>query len=337
MTVRTETFMAASDLPARRAKFIMEPYFPEACLSLVEGKPGVGKSTLLASIAAAVSRGGDFIGQRLRMGTVVFMNGEDAVQEVIIPRLITHGANRDNVIVLVNQSVTLDAHGMRLVRRILVKHKPALLVIDPIVHFLGAGIDMHRANEVRQFLASLQNLCKEFGTTCIVARHLRKGGVGGALERGYGSIDFTAAARSAVTFGRDPNNPNALIFAHNKCNVGRIGGSHHFELTTEGGRFGAAKMKWIGASDLSADDLVASPENSEGASQSPRESAQTFLVLALRHGRRSALDVQSAAAKQGLSKRTLERAKQELNVVSVQSEGAWFWSLPEETSQHVAE
>jgi hypothetical protein len=93
-------------------------------------------------------------------------------------------------------------------------------------------------------------------------------------------------------------------------------------------------LSWLGFSPWTADQLVA-------GSPRRRALARSFLLSALHDGPRPAREVWPLAQKQGLSERTLRRARKELSIraVRVVCEGIQqsYWLLPgQELPAHAA-
>ena len=78
--------------------------------------------------------------------------------------------------------------------------RPDLLVFDPIQSYLGQGVQMNRAEQVRPLLDSLSALAKELDMAVLLISHMSKPGPGvcSALDRLLGSSDFRNAARSIL-------------------------------------------------------------------------------------------------------------------------------------------
>ena len=122
-----------------------------------------------------------------------------------------------------------------------------------------------------------------------------------------GSIDFTAACRSVLMVGLDPNHGDKRVVAHGKSNLSAPGPS--LAYTLKGGRFA-----WAGRSSLSAEDLEAHLPTLD--QRSAREEAREFLLQTLAEGPKPALDVFADAEKLRISRATLRRAKADLGVVA---------------------
>ena len=173
---------------------------------------------------------------------------------------------------------------------------------------MGADMDLHRANEVRELTAALGEIAEKYGCAILTVRHFTKASQRGAMFRGIGTIDVTAACRSVLVVGDG-------VLAHAKCNVAPLGPSLNYEPSQAKG------LVWTGISPLSADDLNAGPEV-----KSAMDDAREFLQEFLSKGRMAANDVIAEAERAGVSERTLKRAKNGL-ARSVLEDGHWWWKL----------
>lgn len=90
------------------------------------------------------------------------------------------------------------------------------LVLDPIQGFLGAGVDMHRANEIRPLMKRISVLAEKYQCAIILIGHMNKNSNGKSSYRGLGSIDFQAAARSVLIVGRVKDEPEIRVICHVK-------------------------------------------------------------------------------------------------------------------------
>ncbi len=196
------------------------------------------------------------------------------------------------------------------------------MIIDPLVAYLGAGVDIHRANETRAVMSQLARLAEKFNVAIIAVRHLTKGGMSKAIYRGLGSIDFTAACRSVLLAGCDSENPQNRALVHIKSNLAPAGPAIGYELR-DGGFY------WTGESTLTAVQILATESSTE---ISELDEAMTFLKDMLADGEVPAKDIYQAAQDAGVAKRTLERAKAKLQAKSRRIGDTWFWYLTKSTS-----
>lgn len=330
-------FIVLDEVEEKKVEFLIKPYLPKRKLSILEGDPGVGKSYVTASIAAAISKGGRAMGVQLNTsGKVLILNGEDDVADTIKPRLMKFSANLKNIIAQKNHFV-LDDEGVETLEIYLRKYNPVLVIIDPIVSSLGGNVDMHRANEVRGRLSPLVKLAAIYDCSILIVRHLNKDSRGKSLYRGQGSIDFVAACRSAMLIGKDNQNKDIRALFHTKASTSKEGEPIAYTITDDG-------FEWLGKTDLKIHDVLAS-DMSQGSNSSALDEAKEFLEKLLSEKVMSAKEVQDYAADEGISKASLKRAKKELGVRSVkisieggkQGEGGWSWTLKPEKDSVVQE
>jgi DNA repair protein RadA/Sms len=181
-------------------------------LTLAQGDPGVGKSFALLKVAADLSR----VGRR-----VLILQVEDGIADTTVPRLHSLGADLSLIKAFpVGKAPVLDTAGIAKLEQHVAHWRPSLVIVDPVTYFLGAKVDMHRANEVRECLAALARIAEQYDTAIVPIIHMNKGSAK-ALYRSLGSIDFSAAVRSVLMFGhveQEPDRGRAIF--HIKCNYG---------------------------------------------------------------------------------------------------------------------
>jgi 5S rRNA maturation endonuclease (ribonuclease M5) len=316
--------LCMAGVKAEKVDWLWKPYIPKGKVTLVEGDPGIGKSTATLGIATGVTLGRGIPGQEpTKPSNVVIASAEDGLGDTIRPRLDAMGADVSRIFAI-DGALTLDEHGFILLESYLEKIRPVLLIIDPLVAYLGAGVDIHRANETRAVMSRLARLAERFGVAIIAIRHLTKGSMSKAIYRGLGSIDFTAACRSVLLAGCDIENPQNRALVHIKSNLAPAGPAIGYELR-DGGFY------WTGESTLTAVQLLAA-ESTTGISE--LDETRTFLKDVLAGGEVPAKDIYQAAKDAGIAKRTLERAKAKLQAKSRKIGDTWFWCLTSPTSPY---
>jgi hypothetical protein len=309
-----------ADIAPEPVEWLWEPYIPKGKLTSIEGDPGVGKSWLTIALAAQISRGEKLPGgkQTTEPASVLLLTAEDGPADTIRPRLDAAGADVSRVHVIAGL-LSLDTMGAAKLKGEIERLKPTLVIIDPIVAYLPERTDINSASAVRPVLARLAKVAEETSVAVAFVRHLAKGARDKAIYRGLGSIDFTAACRSVLMVGFDPNDAQKRVVAHGKSNLAAPGPS--LAYTLKGGRFA-----WAGRSSLSAEDLGGPPPDAD--QRSAREEAQEFLIQTLADGPKPALDVFADADRLRISRATLRRAKGDLGVVAEKTPDHWEWSLP---------
>lgn len=260
-------------IEAEELDFLWDPYIPEGKITIIEGDPGLGKSWLTMKIAADLSCGRALPGsdpQEPRK--VLLLSAEDGLADTIKPRLELMDANFKNIFA-VNKPVYITEPDMRRIRTICIDKNISVIIIDPLVAFMGGKVDLHKANQTRDIMARLARLGDELGVTIICIRHLTKGGKDKAIYRGLGSIDITGAARSVLAIGRDPSNPySGRVICHIKSNLAREGLSLLYYLDDR-----AEPFRWGEFTDDRAQDILAvdlQGHSREGPRTEPVESPQ---------------------------------------------------------------
>jgi hypothetical protein len=344
-TRRPLRFRSAADIEPQRIDWLWQPYLPLGELTLLDGDPGVGKSTLTVAIAAALVRGDALPGAERPAvfasdATVLITSAEDDAEKIIRPRLDVLRLTQEQLarIRIEEQPFNLEEPGHRLELEAAIRdHRAAFLIVDPLVAYLGET-DTNTDARVRVVLGPLSKIAQATGCTVLGLRHLTKTSRDRALYRGGGSIGFAAAARSVLLAGRDPDREHGYALTHLKTNYGRFGPTLGYEVTavkvpTLGKDQERGRITWTGErTDLSANRMLAPEDEQEPAGETQR--AQAFLERTLANGPVLVKTVKEGAEAENINPRTLRRAKDGLGVESVQHRDAkgrtssWAWRLP---------
>ncbi len=319
---RRSPALQLSSVEPEEVRWLWRPYIPYGMVTLIEGDPGLGKSWITMAIAAAISAGTSLPGQSaMPPQKVLILNAEDSLSHTVVPRLISLGADRDNIYAVADFAM-LDPEGLVSLESYLREVAATIIFIDPLVAYLGSKMDMHRANEVRTIMAGLYRLAEKTGCAIIAVRHLRKAAGGKAIYRGIGSIDFSAAVRSVLAV--EETKSGATVIFHIKSNLAQKGPSIAYSLAEEtedidefGRPIMVSKFEWGGTYD-GPDRVVNVPKM--------LDKAVDFLKDYLSAGHVSAVDVFEAAQVAQISTGTLKRAKKGL-VRSFREDDVWYWEL----------
>lgn len=253
---------------------------------------------------------------------VIYQTAEDGLGDTVKPRLLEAGADLDRVMVIDDGDKPLTLSDKRIERAIRENHA-RLLIIDPVQAFLGADVDMNRANEVRPIFRRLGEIAQETGCAIILIGHLNKAAGSQSTYRGLGSIDITAVVRSLLFIGKVKNDPTTRVLIQEKSSLAPPGKSLAFSLGDGNG------FQWIGEYDMTADELLAGVEHTE----TKAEQAEKLILDLLADGKQMlSADIDKAAAQRGISARTVRTAKQSLGnkLVSERSGTQWLLSLKTE-------
>jgi hypothetical protein len=311
--------VCAADVRSERVQWLWPNRIPLGKVSIIEGDPGLGKSTVGLYLASRVTTGRKLPdGSSCPLGGVVILSAEDGEGDTMRPRLDAAGADVKRVAFLRGVRATdgevnfieLPAHIDAL--RVAVKQYSAKLVlIDPLSAYWGGSINSWKDHDVRRALAPLTRLAEELGVAIVLIRHLTNG-QGPAIYRGGGSIGIGGAARSVLLVAPDPNDKKSRILATVKSNLCPTPPSVCYTLEEAPG--GVASVLWEGVSPHNADALVTAPPNQEA--RSALDVAKEFLRVELGGGPQPTKTINKLARENGISLKTLERARAELGVIA---------------------
>jgi len=312
-----------NDVEVEYINWLWYPYIPYGKVTVIQGDPGNGKTTMILAIAAAVTKGEALPVSAVAAEptNVIFQTAEDGLGDTVKPRLMQAGADCSRVIVIDESEKELYLSDTR-IEEALIKTGAKLFILDPLQAYLGADVDMHRANEVRPVLKRISLLAEKTNCAIVIIGHLNKS-TNQSQYRGLGSIDIQAAARSVLTLGRIKGNPFMRAFAHGKSNLAPEGPSIAFELNPNSG------FRWIGTHPITIDELLNGSFDKETAS----ERAKDFLITELAGKVIPANDVIEMADGRSISSRTLKRAKSDLGIRSFKKDDKWFWTFADSSRE----
>ena len=309
--------------------WLLYPFIPFGKVTIVQGDPGEGKTTMVLQIIAKLTKGEAVLPSGsdepaleektmdLEPVNVIYQTAEDGLGDTIKPRLLSAGADCSRVMVIDDNDQALTMMDARLEEAI-IKTKARLVVLDPIQGFLGAAVDMHRANEIRPLMKRVAVLAEKYHCAIILIGHMNKNSNGKSSYRGLGSIDFQAAARSVLIVGRIKDEPEIRVVCHVKSSLAPEGKSIAFRLDKDTG------FEWIGEYDISADDLLSGDNRGQKI-----HAAKEFLQEVLASGSVAQTKVAEEAESRGIKKKPRWNAKKELEIDSVKIGNQWFWMVPE--------
>ena len=293
-----------SDVELTPVDWLWKPYLPFGKLSVLQGNPGEGKTYFAMHLAAACTNGKLLPNmERLEPFNVIYQTAEDGLGDTVKPRLIEAGADLDRVLVIDDSDVQLTLSDER-IEKAIIENNAKLVIIDPIQAYLGADVDMNRANEVRPIFMRLGQVAQRTGCAILLIGHLNKAAGMQSLQRGLGSIDIAAAVRSVMFIGKLKHDPTMRILTHEKSSLAPPGASLAFSLGDESG------FHWVGEYDITADEMLSGIEPQR---ETKTQQAKDLICTLLAGGKRVfSEDIDKAALERGIPGRTVRDAKREL-------------------------
>lgn len=310
-----------NDVEQTDVDWLWYPYIPFGKLTIVQGNPGEGKTFFAMQLAAACTNQ-KFLPdmEPFEPFNMIFQTAEDGLGDTVKPRLISSGADLKRVLVIDDSDNPLSLADDRIEKAIR-ENNAKLMVIDPLQAFIGANVDMNRANEVRPVFRKLADIAQSTGCAIVMIGHLNKASGTQSTYRGLGSIDIAAVVRSILFVGKVKDDPTTRVIVHEKSSLAPPGQALAFSLGDQKG------FRWIGAYDISAEDLLAGGEGTKAVLK--QEQAMKLIYELLSEGRAvSMADLNKEAIERGISERTVRLARNSMKE-KLESERRgkdwWIW------------
>src|SRR5215213_7317013 len=318
-----------AEVQAETVEWLWERRIPLAKITVLDGDPDNGKSVLTSDLAARVTTGGAMpygFGKIFPQAGVVILSAEDGVGDTIRPRFDAAGGDPSRVVILGNDDPFGIPEDLPELERAIKRVGAKLVIVDPIMAFLGENINSNSDKDVRSALKPLKQLAERSGAAVVIVRHLNKTPGGNVLYRGGGSIGIIGAARSGLVVGPHPTDEELRVLASQKHNLSTPPESLAYRLTSAPNNPHAAVIVYEGVTEMNAKDIL-KPQLEE-QERSAMDEAKDFLREVLAAGEKPAADVKSDAESVGVAWGTLKRAKVALGINPVNRGTVWYWSLP---------
>lgn len=306
-----------SDIQPEEVNWLWYPYIPFGKLTIIQGDSGEGKTSFVLAVISAMTKGEALLERdSAEPVNVIYQTAEDGLADTIRPRLDALGADCSRVLVIDESKKELSLSDER-IKQAIEETDAKLIVLDPLQAYLGADVDMHRANEVRPILKRLGAVAEQTGCAVVLIRHLNKMMGQKSGHRGMGSVDFQAAARSVLLVGRTKDDPHLRIVVPDKSSLAPEGDSIAFALDPQFG------FQWKGYCDCKADELLGGKSQVQTKTMTAEDELKKLLTdtMAAEEAMRHITEI-------GISERTLKIAKKNFGVISERKNGQWFWLLP---------
>jgi len=306
-----------SNVKSSSVEWIWYPYIPCGKITVLQGDPGEGKSTLILHIAAILTKGANLPdGNKIKKPmTVIYQCSEDSKADTIKPRLENAGADCRRVAFIKddNGDLTLDDERIELA----VKTTGAkLLVLDPIQAFIGKNGNMQSAVRMRETMTKLANIAEEYACAIVLVGHMTKSNSGKSIYRGLGSIDIAAAARSVLLVARDKDEPSKRYMLPIKSSLAPEGEPIAFVLDRDNG------FSWIGKCEININELAVGQRVS-----AKKDIAINYLHTMLAESDMASVKIFEEMDRYGFSKRTVQEAKKEAGIQAYKKGNAWYWHM----------
>jgi hypothetical protein len=315
-------------------KWLWPRWVPLGTVTVVDGDPGLGKSTLLLDLVARVTRDGVMPdGSQGKSGNVLLLSAEDSMEQTVVPRLLAAAADMQrirhfrDVADQLGTRPPLIPDDLDAVEEMVKERQVVLVVIDPLMAYLSTMLDSSRDHHMRRALYHLASLADRQGCAIILLRHLNKQNHAKAIYRGGGSIGIIAAARSALLVTKDPADDKLRLVMVMKSNLSEMPPARRYELVRQEGQ--AVHIAWRGEANVRPDEALQGGGMDESGTLI--EEAAKMLTELLSVHDWPVHDLNKEMEKAGIAPRTLKRAKSLIGARSYHSgygKGSqWIWTL----------
>jgi len=309
---------------ALEISWLAKPLIPFGFFTLLDGIEGIGKTYAMLDLAKRLTLGEPmpFTGGTHDPSKVLFLSVEDSPEYVLKPRFEKMGGDCSRLAVLRGHFDFSDA-GFADLEETVNTHQIRFVLIDPLFSFTGRA-DINNTSDVRPITDRLNRIAAEHKIAIVGVRHINKSkGYGDARNAGAHSVAWLQGCRSGLIVGHDVEDKSKRGIVQHKLNIGvESKATYGFVIDDQ------ANFCWTGESDLSIQSMLAHKSKESNEDRNAIDHAIRFLTDQLAAGGRRAIDLENEARAAGISKRTLDRAKQTLRVLSHKVSRNWFWELP---------
>lgn len=339
--VETVNLVKASDVIPESIDWLWEGWLASGKMHIIGGQPGTGKTTICLSLAATLSSGGTWPdGSKAESGNVIIWSGEDGFKDTLLPRLMASNADCSRAHFISDVQTGKDRRMFDpacdiepLYSKLEEVGNVRLLIIDPIVSAVQG--DSHKNAEVRRGLQPLVELAESLGCALLGVTHFSKNtGKRAPVERLTGSLAFGALARIVLVVSKKENGEH--VFCLVKSNICPDSGGFKYDIQQsalkEYPEIIASSIQWGELMEGTAEELLADSEESseEKGDGSVLQEAKDYLLEVLSGYE---LPVNLIYEGTSISRRSLQRAKDELGILSKKIAHCWYWFLPEQDNQ----
>ena len=316
-----------SDVDLQTVNWLWYPYIPLGKITVIQGDPGHGKTHLLLRIAAACSKGEPLPdAPAAEPINIIYQTAEDGLGDTIKPRLMKGGADENRIFNINEDEKPVTMLDPR-VEQAIIATGAKLVIFDPIQAYLGEKVDINSAVEVRGVMSAVGRLAEKYNCAIVLIGHLNKSQTSNSAQRGMGSMDIRANARSVLLVGRLKDDPEIRVVVHDKSSLAIEGRSIAFKLDDDNG------LEFIdGYEHVTAYDVLATlPANTNNSTKVGQAAELIKELLTKRTRRIPASEIFARARDMGISIRTVNEAKKLIpGLKTIKNGNRWEWELVED-------
>jgi hypothetical protein len=337
--LHSKDLISLNEIESEAVHWLLPGFIAYGKITVLEGYPDRGKSTLTLDLAARITTGTPMPdGTAVESGNVIILTSEDSAADTVRPRLLAAGGNPSRVfmagdVLTGQQPLKLPDDTLRLVELVR-QYQARLLVVDPFSAYLSDDVDSRNEQDMRRTLSPLSLMAQKLNAAIVLLRHFTKDRNAPAILRGGGSMGIGATARSVIAVVDHPEHDDRRVLTSVKQNLGLRPRPWEFSFESVGE---VGRIVWLGQADLDTEILSGESPDERAASKDVKE----VLLEILSMGPLPPLVVQELVKEAGVfvSDRTLRRASKEHLLrarLGFGPNAIYLWYLPKH-SEHIAQ
>lgn len=309
--------LRGSEIEVKAVEWLWKPMIPFGDVTIVQGDGGDGKTTMMLTIAAKLSKGilppsleDDLLvdAPTIAPASTIYLTTENKAGSVAVPKFEKAGGDKD--FIFFNNE--LEQH-MTLTKEELTEAiditKARLIVIDPLQAFLPNGVSMGNMVQMRNIISMVTNVAEEKNCAVVLIGHLNKNERGRAIHRGLGSVDIATAVRSILLVEADKKDETIRYVRNIKSNF-------------DGAEHARVRLKLDEEHRLSFQEAARDKENTQVSH------AAFMLLEMLQNGALPVAEINKIFQKEGISSKTAGRARQRIGAIPTHKGRNVMWELP---------
>lgn len=311
-------------------EWLWENRIPKGTVTILEGPPKVGKTTLVVDLISRLTNGYPMPFTECPVDpeptNCLILAPEDPVNQVLKPRLVIAGVDVSRVSHFYgfktfngekNRQFQICAKDLEDLEEIVLEERIGLIYIDAVMGILPGKTDENSDKDVRKnILDPLVSLAENTNSAIVIGRHWAKGAsMRLSFEKGLGSIGWSARARAVLQVAKDPDDPKTRIFCVAASN-GPETPALKFKIESVQHIFPNGKTQDFGRAEYLAElpdfdpDSLSKAPNRETSADSAIKWLEDYLA---QNGASPSKVVDEAAKLKGIGNKALKAAKAQMH------------------------
>ena len=158
---------------AKPVDWLVDGMLSAGGISMFVGAPKSGKSTLTRQLAMAVSRGGSFLGRKVKKGKTIYLALEEQ-ENMLGSQLKNLGIEESDEILMKAGPIDPGVDANQALHKAAKVYEASLIVIDTMLLMTNVE-DVNNYNLVYQAVSKLRNIARDTGAHIVMIHHKNKG------------------------------------------------------------------------------------------------------------------------------------------------------------------